>query len=111
MINLNRIKMNVIQTADNGVVNENTIFEFSQEGRAVYAAYVGGKIKKGYLVGIIKDNTLKFNYCQLQVDDILDNGESICELSIHQNGKIRLIEHFEWKSRPGEFGTNIFEQI
>ncbi len=111
MINLNGIKMNVIQTADNGVVNENTIFEFSQEGDAVNAEYSGGKIKKGFLVGIIKDNTLNFNYCQLQVDDVLDNGESTCELSINQSGKIRLIEHFEWKSRPGEFGTNIFEQI
>jgi hypothetical protein len=111
MINLDKVKMHVMQTAENGVVNKETIFSFTQNDSTIYAAYQGGKIKKGYLVGFIKDDVLKFNYCQIQMDDQLDNGSSSCELHIDEKGKIRLVEHFEWSSRPGEFGTNVFEEI
>jgi hypothetical protein len=41
----------------------------------------------------------------------LDNGGPRSELAISRKGKIRLIEHFEWKSRSGESGINIFEEI
>jgi len=111
MINLDKVKMIVIQTAKNGVVNNDTIFTFTQDDNIVYGEYVGGKIKKGFLVGQNNNNVLKFSYCQLQTDGILDNGLSSCEISIDMTGKIRLVEHFEWKSRPGELGVNIFQEI
>ena len=102
--------MNVIETSENGVVNQDTIFSFSHEGDLVYANYSGGQIAKGYLVGNLKGSKLEFSYCQVQVNRILDNGKSNAELIIH-NGKVRLIEHFEWASRPGVMGTNIFEEL
>lgn len=39
--------MNVVQTAENGIVNSDTIFEFAQDGSFVSANYSGGKIKQG----------------------------------------------------------------
>jgi len=102
--------MNVIETAENGVVNKDTIFYFTQKDNYVEAKYSGGKIKNGFLVGLIKENNFKFSYCQLQTDGILDNGSSSSELTVSSEGKIRLIERFEWKSRPGEIGVNIFEE-
>lgn len=111
MINLDKIKMTVVQTAENGVVNKDTIFTFTQSDNIVYGEYSGGKIKKGYLVGENNDDVLRFSYCQLQTDGTLDNGLSSCELSIDMAGRVRLIEHFEWKSRPGETGINIFQEI
>ena len=110
MINLNNVKMNVIETSENGVVNQDTIFSFNQEQDLVYANYSGGQIAKGFLAGYLKGNKLEFTYCQVQVDGILDNGKSNAELTTHK-GKIRLIEHFEWASRPGQIGTNIFEEL
>ena len=107
---LDKIKMTVIKTAANGVVNSDTVFSFTQKGNTVTAEYAGGQIKKGFLVGIINGKELKFSYCQVQTDDHLDNGISSCELSISEKGKIRLVEHFEWKSRPGEMGINVFEE-
>jgi hypothetical protein len=77
----------------------------------VIAEYKGGRIKKGLLVGTINGKEFKFRYCQIQTDYKFDKGISSCELSLNENGKIRLIEHFEWKSRQGEKGTNIFEEI
>lgn len=107
-INLNGLKMTVVETAPNGVVNRDTLFFFNQHDDHLFANYAGGKILKGFLVGKVKGSTLKFAYCQVQSDGTLDHGESIAELVIHE-GKIRLVEHFEWGSRPGERGTNIFE--
>ncbi len=110
-ISLHNIKMTVIKTASKGVVNKHTIFSFSQTDNIVTAEYSGGRVRKGYLVGTISRNKLKFSYCQLHRDGKLDNGVSSCELSLNENGKIILTEHFEWKTRPGETGTNVFEQI
>jgi hypothetical protein len=110
MINLNNIKMNVIETSENGVVNHHTIFSFSQKQNLVYASYSGGQIAKGYLVGNLNGDKLEFTYCQVQVDGILDNGKSNAELTIY-NGKLRLIEHFECASRSGQMGINIFEEL
>lgn len=110
MINLNNVKMNVIETSDNGVVNHDTLFCFQQQGTLVFAEYSGGKIAKGYLVGNLIDDALTITYCQIQTDGTLDNGKSHAELEM-KNGKLRLIEHFEWALRPGENGVNFFEEI
>lgn len=111
-ISLDGIRMNVIKTAENGVVNHETIFSFSQKDGVVSAEYQGGKIRKGFLVGKLPtQNQLEFSYCQMQIDGKLDNGVSTCQLSKNENGKITLTEHFEWKSRPGEFGTNVFQEL
>ena len=108
---LDNVQMNVVQTAPNGVVNHETIFTFSQQDNQVQAAYYGGKVAKGFLIGVLEKEILNFSYCQLQTDGILDNGISKAQLSVTAEGKLRLTEHFEWKSRPGERGTNIFEQL
>lgn len=110
--NLDGVKMNVVKTADNGVVNQDTIFLFSQKEDIVSAEYQGGKILKGFLIGKLSpQNQLEFSYCQMQLDGRLDNGLSSCKLSRNDEGKLILIEKFEWKSRPGEFGTNIFQEL
>jgi hypothetical protein len=111
MLTLDKVKMIVIQTAENGVVNKDTLFYFTQEGSVVHAEYAGGKIKKGFLVGQMAAHVLRFSYCQLQTDGVLDNGVSSCELSVGEAGKIKLVEHFEWKTRPGETGVNVFQEI
>lgn len=111
MLSLDNVIMNVIQTAPNGVVNKDTIFTFKQQGNVVTSQYSGGRIVAGFLVGKIENEDLSFSYCQLQNDGSLDNGASLCKLSQNETGKIRLTEHFEWSSRPGEKGINIFEEM
>lgn len=111
-ISLNQINMNVVKTDACGVVNHETIFHFSQDKDVVEADYAGGKIVQGFLIGkMTNQNKLTFSYCQLQMDGKLDNGSSVCEVSKDTDGKIILTEHFEWSSRPGEFGTNVFKQL
>lgn len=111
MRTLDGVKMTVFETSENGIVNEDTIFRFSQVDDVVTAKYSGGKIIQGFLVGKINGANLEFSYCQMQLDGVLDCGLSFCQLSIDKNGKFLLKENFEWKTRPGEFGINIFQEI
>ena len=109
---LDKIRMNVIKTDACGVVNNETIFTFSQCNGVVVADYAGGKSQRGFLVGKFNaENRMVFSYCQMQLDGKLDNGTSECEISRDENGKITLTEHFEWASRPGEYGTSVFKEI
>ncbi len=103
--------MNVIKTAPNGVVNNQTIFTFSQKENLVSASYAGGKIQQGYLVGYLTRDKLFLSYSQFQVDSKMDNGQSVCDLSLDENKKIVLTETFSWFSRDNEGGINVFREI
>ncbi len=108
-INLDGVKMNVVSTSPNGVVDAETVFHFHQEGDAVWAEYEGGQIQRGFLVGILEGSTLKFRYCQGQTDGDLDGGASVGEVGLN-NGRVRIVERFDWASREGG-GINIFEEL
>jgi hypothetical protein len=110
-VTFENLKMNVIQTAPNGVVNQFTIFTFSQKDNFVSANYAGGPIYQGFLVGTINMGKLLFSYCQLQIDGKTDNGQSECDITISENGKIRLVENFKWASKNDETGVNIFQEL
>ena len=108
---LNNIRMNVVQTAKNGIVNLDTIFQFAQDGNFVSANYSGGKIKQGYLVGHLIDNMLSFCYCQFRINGEIDNGSSNCTISL-ENGKIKLEEKFEMNTAAESAkGINIFKEL
>jgi hypothetical protein len=109
-MNLDNVKMNVVETAKNGVVDQATIFSFAQTDSFVTATYSGGLIRQGYLVGTVHQNKLSFSYCQLQTNGKMDNGSSECDISV-EKGKIKLVEHFIWTSRNGEHGFNIFKEL
>ncbi len=105
--------MNVIQTANNGIVNKETIFHFEQDANTVKAQYSGGRIRNGYLIGQLNNEILKFTYCQLRITGELDHGESECILSVDKaSGKVRLEENFLMDTEDSkEIGTNIFMEI
>ncbi len=107
-INLHNIKMNVVETAGNGVVNQDTIFMFNQKGNRVTARYSGGKVERGFLVGKLNKDQLQFNYAQEHNDGNIAGGESTCQLSINSNGKMQLIENFRWGQG---IGRNVFQQL
>ena len=109
-INLDGLKMNAIETDENGVIGKDTIFTFKEKDQYVTAEYSGGMIYQGYLVGIKDGNLFNFAYCQLEKNNILNNGKSKCTLEISRNGLVRIIENFEWASRPGG-GKNIIQEL
>lgn len=110
MRSLDGVRMNVTRTAAVGVVNADTIFEFSQSGDVVEARYSGGRIVVGRLIGKRSADQIEFRYVQLTDSGTLDSGQSHCELEMMEDGRLRLIEHFKWASREGD-GVNVFEEL
>lgn len=102
--------MNAVETDVNGVIGVDTIFKFKQSGDHVSAEYAGGRVRQGFLVGINSGTTLVFRYCQTETDGILNGGESSCRLEIGETGLVRIIEDFEWASRPGG-GRNVIQEL
>ena len=108
--NLDGLRANAPVTAESGVINADTIFEFSQDGDLVEASYAGGQVRAGRLIGRVKGDTLEFRYCQAHDDGSLDGGRSNCELRRADDGKIEIVERFQWASREGE-GVNIIREL
>lgn len=109
-ISLDGIRMRVVSTAEGGEVNTETLFEFTQDGSVVSARYAGGKVRLGYLVGMMSSEGLRFRYAQIDNSGRLDGGYSTCEIGRTAEGRVQLAEHFKWDSREGS-GTNIYEEI
>jgi hypothetical protein len=103
-------RMCAISTGAEGVVSSDTILNFEQIGNVVSARYRGGTIVDGYLIGLQDTSNVRFRYVQVDVDGHLDSGVSTGTIERLNDGRLRLIEHFQWITRPGA-GTNIFEEI
>ena len=95
-------------TGASGVVSNDTILVFVQIGNVVSARYRSGHIVDGYLIGLLEAATLQFRYVQA---DIHGNDAGVPSWIIEHlsDGRLRLIEHFQWLTRSGS-GTNIFEE-
>lgn len=109
MENLDGVTMYVSNTDAIGVVNGDTHLKFRQEGTRVWARYAGGKVARGWLVGRLVSNVLRFRYAQVENGHI-HAGSSTCDVQRLSNGDFRLIEHFAWRTRAGT-GVNVFDQL
>jgi threonine dehydratase len=109
-LSLDGVRMRVLSTASSGEVGRETLFSFEQDGATVSARYGGGAVRLGWLVGTLAGRRLTFRYAQVDQAGRVDGGRSDCELERLPDGRIRLLEHFQWDSREGS-GTNTLEQV
>jgi hypothetical protein len=93
-------------------VSGETILEFEQTSDVVSARYRGCTIIDGYLAGNLDPTGTSLRFCYVQVDlrGNVDAGESTGTIDQMQDGRLRLIEEFQWFTRSGR-GTNVFEEI
>lgn len=108
--NLDNLRMNAVETDRNGVIDARTVFRFHQTGAKVHAEYAGGEVERGFLVGLVEGARLTFRYCQLERGGALNGGASTCELQRDEQGRVQIVEHFEWESRSGG-GRNVIRQM
>jgi hypothetical protein len=107
---LDGLQMRAVATADGGDVSADTLFNFAQDGNTVSAQYAGGTVRLGHLIGTLAAGKLSFRYVQVDHKGRVDNGSSICDISLLPGDRVRLREHFQWESRDGS-GTNVLEEI
>lgn len=109
-MNLDGIRMHVSATAEQGVVSSETRIHFIQKGPRVLGRYRGGRIGRGYLIGRLTGSELTFRYAQREESGEIHGGRSVCDVDRTVDGRIRIVEHFTWRTRAGS-GTNVFEEI
>ena len=100
----------VASTACNGVIGAGTRLELIQRGDRILGKYRGGSIRRGVLVGTLARDRLRFRYLQCESSGELQGGESTCDVEAPKGGRVRIVEHFTWRTRDGS-GTNVFEEI
>jgi hypothetical protein len=108
MIDLDGLAMFVSSTDAIGVVDRDTCLHFRQRAGRVWARYAGGAVARGWLVGRWHGAVLRFRYAQVE-SGRLHAGRSVCDAVRLPDGRLRLVEHFTWRTRTGS-GTNHFEQ-
>ncbi len=107
---LDGVTMAPVATADVGEISAETQMTFQQSGALVTGRYRGGAIVEGYLIGFITGSDFRFRYIQADRSGNLDAGMSNAIVEKMGDGRMRMIEHFQWATRPTG-GTNIFEQL
>lgn len=107
---LHGVRMRAVSGAETALVSIDTFFEFEQTGNIFSARYRGGEIADGYLIGrFLPGGELEFRYVQADRNGRIDSGVSTGALTRLPDGRLRLVENFQWSTRP-ECGQNVFEE-
>ena len=111
MINYNNKTFRPVSNTENGETSAETIFHYKQTGNILTAAYFGGKIKAGQLIGIVDEQgTIEMRYQQVNDKNELMTGICNSKSEILPNGKIRLHESWRWTSGDCSEGNSIIEE-
>jgi hypothetical protein len=110
VVSLEGVVMFVSSTANNGVVNADTRLVFVRRGARVMARYGGGIIRRGYLVGELVDSTLAFKFAQVEACGEIHAGRSLGQVTRGPHQRLRIAEHFKWRTRDGQ-GVNVFDEV
>jgi hypothetical protein len=111
-MNYNNKSFKPISNSENGETSDETVFHYQQRGNIVTAAYLGGKIKQGHLIGLVDEQgNIDMRYHQVNDKDELMTGDCKSTPEILENGKIRLHETWEWTSGDKSKGKSIIEEM
>lgn len=94
-------------------VTTETVFHFRQEeidGKTiVHADYRGGGVVMGKLVGVLEGQKMRHSYVQVNTKGDFQRGSSTDEIELTPEGKIRLIDRWQWETKEGS-GLCILEE-
>lgn len=112
MINYHNRRFVSVENTANGEVSSKTVFTYKQDGQILSAAYEGGEIVKGTLIGLVKeDGTLEFKYNHVNVNNEIRGGHCFSKPEILADGRIRLHEQWQWFDRDQTEGESIIEEM
>tara|TARA_B110000211_G_scaffold234635_1_gene305252 strand:+ start:3204 stop:3539 length:336 start_codon:yes stop_codon:yes gene_type:complete len=111
-VNYNNRKFKPISVSDNGEVSSDMVFHYKQEQDVLTCSYEGGSIIKGQLIGIVsKEGDIQVSYHQINKDGLIMTGKCDSKPEIMKNGKIRLIESWQWTSGDLSVGKSVLEEL
>lgn len=101
-----------VTNSSNGEVSELTIFNYHQECNIIWAEYLGGDILKGFLVGKVCDDAhLEFSYQHINKSMEIRIGTCSSIPEILQDGRLRLIESWQWLNGDNSKGQSVIEEV
>lgn len=112
MINYNNRVFKVIANNSTGETSEETTFYYFQKENRVWAAYQGGAIVQGHLLGKVQnDGKINMTYHHFNQKGELLTGKCTSVPQVLDSGKIRLSESWEWTSGAAGKGQSTIEEI
>ncbi len=112
MINYHGKRFRPVSQSTNSETSEQTIFHYQQDGNILSCDYSGGKIEKGHLIGLVNEKGhIDMRYHQINNRGELMTGQCRSTPEILPNGKIRLLEEWQWTSGDGSKGTSVLEEF
>ena len=111
-INYNGRVFRTSSTSETGDVDLETRFHYSRNGDIVWANYSGGQIVMGHLIAIADaDGCLDMRYQHVNSSGQLMTGICRSTPEILPDGRLRLIEKWQWTSGDLSTGESVLEEI
>ena len=104
--NFHNKTFSLLDNSQNGKAGSETIFQYQQNGNLVTADYSGGDIKYGKIIADLRGDRLHMLYQCMTIENELKAGKAIADISLTENGKIKLNLHWEWLDGSGKKGTS-----
>jgi hypothetical protein len=91
-------------------LDRTVVIRYSEQDGDVWGVYVGGRIRRGYLVGRRDGDRIDCRYVEL--DESGDTASGHCEstLRVLDDGRLRMDERWDLESRQGS-GTRVLEEM
>ena len=102
-----------ISNTSNGEVSSGTLFLYEQQGDLLSAAYSGGGIRAGQMLGLC-DAQGNLHFCYHHVTDGGELRSGVCESrpEILAGGRIRLQEQWRWThGGEGSAGSSVVDEV
>ncbi|HLF07062.1 MAG TPA: hypothetical protein VI893_07840 [Thermoplasmata archaeon] len=110
-MDLNGKKFRVVRNdGDSPETTEGTIVSFTQKGDLVFAEWSGGLVRTAQLVGVIQENHIRHAYMLINVANEIRAGAGTIEVESKSDGKLRLVESWDWTDPPGR-GLCTMEEV
>ena len=111
-MNYHNKKFKPVNNTDNAETSEDTVFLYQQNGRILTSEYSGGQIVKGHLIGLVdEEGNIDMRYHQVNSNGELMTGVCRSRPEVLGNGRIRLLEEWQWTSGDKSRGESILEEI
>jgi L-amino acid N-acyltransferase YncA len=109
---LHHKKMRPRMNSANGQISEDTLFEYFQDGDAVWGTYAGGDVVRGVIIGQMNANRdIRFHYLQVDNQGQYHQGTSKSSTEFLNDGRIVLYENWEWTGNKKGSGSSIIEEV
>ena len=111
-INYNNKKFKSVSNSDNGEVSADMIFHYKQIGNILTCSYYGDNIIQGHLIGTVdQSGCIDMSYHQVNNAGQIMTGLCKSNPEFLGNGKIRLLEEWQWTSGDKSKGNSVLEEI